>query len=453
MTQNAADPFATLRQRLAGIRTAVPIGRINALDAAGFEVGGLSRHARLGDDLVYEDESGGRHHAEIVRIDPAGLRATPFGQATGLRVGQAAWPGGAPQIAPGDDWIGRVLDPFGRPLDDGPVPDGVPRPLHARPQAATRRRGMGPRLHTGHAVIDTVLPLAAGQRIGLFAGSGIGKSTLLAAMARQIEADICVLALVGERGREVAEFTSRALGPEGMARSVVIAATADQPASLRRRCAITAMAAAEHFRDRGRRVLFLCDSVTRLAEAHREVAAAAGEPCDLRGHPASLTPLLAGLTERAGPGGDGQGDITAIFSVLVAGSDMEEPVADILRGQLDGHVVLSRDIAEAGRFPAVDVLRSVSRCLPGVASAEENAIIGEVRRLLSIHDRNALMVRSGLYERGSSAEIDRTLAIVPRLEAVFAQTDLPTVEEAFRQLAGPLGLPYRAPDREGHPPG
>jgi flagellum-specific ATP synthase len=326
-------------------------------------------------------------------------------------------------------------------MDDRAIPFGTPRPLSAAPPSPARRRGMGARLRTGYAVLDTMLPLARGQRLGLFAGSGVGKSTLLGGLAREVEADVCVLALVGERGREVAGFARDVLGQVGMARTVVVAATSDMPAPVRRRCAMAAMAVAEHFRDSGQHVLYLCDSVTRLAEAHREVATAAGEEASLRGHPASLTPLLAALVERSGPGMGAQGDITAILSVLVAGSDMEEPVADIVRGQLDGHVVLSREIAEAGRYPAVDVLRSVSRSLPGAASAAENVILGQVRHLLGVRQRNDLMVSSGLYERGASAEIDRAIAVGPRLDAIFTESGLASPRDAFARLAPPLGLP------------
>jgi flagellum-specific ATP synthase len=219
----------------------------------------------------------------------------------------------------------------------------------------------------------------------------------------------------------------------------VVAASADLPAAARRRAALAAMTVAEHFRDAGLRVAFFCDSVTRMAEAHREVALAAGEGADLRGHPPSLAPLLTSLVERAGPGGDGQGDVTAVLSVLVAGSDFDEPVADLLRGQLDGHVVLSRAIAEAGRYPAIDVLRSVSRALPQAATAEENGLIAETRRLLAVMDRSELMVSSGLYDRGGSPEIDRAVALVPRLEELFARTDLKGPAQGFDALAALLG--------------
>ena len=263
--------------------------------------------------------------------------------------------------------------------------------------------------------------MVRGQRIGLFAGSGVGKSSLLAKFARGVAADVVVIALVGERGRELREFTERVLGPSGMARSVVVTATSDQSPLMRRSCAVTAMAVAEHFRDQGLQVLLLVDSVTRFAEAHREVALAGGEEASLRGFPPSLNQAIMGLAERAGPGPEGAGDITAVFSVLVAGSDMEEPVADILRGVLDGHVVMDRRIAERGRFPAIDLLRSVSRSLPEAATEEENALIGEARRLLGAYDRAELMIQAGLYAGGSDLVIDRAIKLWPGLDAFLAE--------------------------------
>jgi len=235
-------------------------------------------------------------------------------------------------------------------------------------------------------------------------------------------ADIVVIALVGERGRELREFTERVLGPVGMARSVVVTATSDQSPLMRRMCALTAMAVAEHFRDQGRHVLLLVDSVTRFAEAHREVALAGGEGASLRGFPPSLTQAIMGLAERAGPGPEGKGDITAVFSVLVAGSDMEEPVADILRGVLDGHVVMDRRIAERGRFPAIDLLRSVSRSLPEAANEDENAMIGEARRLLGAYDRAEMMIQAGLYAQGSDPLIDRAIKVWPQLDGFLAES-------------------------------
>ena len=301
-------------------------------------------------------------------------------------------------------------------------------------------RRLGARLSTGVAVCDTLLPLVRGQRIGLFAGSGVGKSSLLARFARGVQADVVVIALVGERGRELREFTERVLGPVGMARSVVVTATSDQSPLMRRMCAQTAMAVAEHFRDQGLHVLLLVDSVTRFAEAHREVALAGGEEASLRGYPPSLTQAIMGLAERAGPGPEGSGDITAVFSVLVAGSDMDEPVADILRGVLDGHVVLDRRIAERGRFPAIDLLRSVSRSLPEAASEAENDLITEARRLLGAYDRAELMIQAGLYSTGSDPLIDRAIRLWPALDAFLAESAPEEgIEASFDRLRASLG--------------
>jgi flagellum-specific ATP synthase len=314
---------------------------------------------------------------------------------------------------------------------------------------------MGGRLATGVAVFDTLLPIVRGQRIGLFAGSGVGKSTLLGKLARGLAADVVVIALIGERGRELRAFVEGVLGAEGMARSVVVAATSDRSPLERRRCAQAAMAVAEHFRDSGRHVLLLADSVTRFAEAHREIALAAGEPAALGGHPPSLAHQVMSLAERAGPGAGDQGDITAVFTVLVAGSDMEEPVADILRGVLDGHVVMDRAIAERGRYPAIDLLRSVSRSLPDAASAEENALISAARRLLGAYDRAEMMIRAGLYAKGSDPVVDEAIRIWPALDAFLAEDAPGGVPASFARLAECLAAPQAAqrPSPAGFPPG
>jgi flagellum-specific ATP synthase len=245
---------------------------------------------------------------------------------------------------------------------------------------------------------------------------------------------VVVIALVGERGREVRDFLARALGPAGLSRSVVVAATSDRSQLARRRCLPAAMAVAEHFRDAGRHVLLLADSVTRFVEAHREVALAAGEPPALAGFPPSIVPAITGICERAGPGAAGQGDITAIFTVLMAGSDTEGPVADTLRGVLDGHVVLDRRIAERGRFPAVDVLRSVSRSLPDAASDEENAALADVRAVLSLQETCEVMVRAGLHEPGADPAVDRALSIWPHLDAFFGEMEPAGITESFSTL-------------------
>ena len=345
----------------------------------------------------------------------------------------------APLLAPANSWIGRIVDPFGKPLDGRPLlAGGEERGFRPAPPPAAGRNRLGTRLDTGLAVFDTLLPLVRGQRMGLFAGSGVGKSTLLSSLARGVSADVVVIGLIGERGRELREFVEEVLGKEGMARSVVVAATSDQSPLTRRRCAWAAMTVAEHFRDQGKHVLFLADSITRFAEAHREIALAAGESPSYRGFPPSTSQMIMSLAERSGPGPIGSGDITAIFSVLVAGSDMEEPVADILRGVLDGHVVLDRAIAERGRFPAVDVLRSVSRSLPQAASAHENALIARARALLGTYAESELMIRAGLYAPGSDARLDEAVRIQPGLDMFFTGKS-PNARQSFAQLAEALG--------------
>jgi len=309
----------------------------------------------------------------------------------------------------------------------------------APPPLPADRRGLGERIETGFAAFNTLLPIVRGQRIGLFAGSGVGKSTLIGGLARRLDADVTVIALIGERGREVGHFVHQVLGAEGMSRAVVVAATSDQSPLNRRRCAWSAMAVAEHFRDRGRQVLFIADSITRFADAHREVALAAGETPTLHGYPATLAHQVMALAERAGPGSGLTGDITAVFSVLVAGSDMEGPVADIIRGVLDGHVVLDRRIAERGRYPAIDLLRSVSRSLPDAASPEENRLIGEARRLLGAYERAELMIQSGLYATGHDPVTDRAIRCQPALDAFLARNEDEPAAVCFAALRAALG--------------
>lgn len=431
-----SDVFTALRAQIGTIPVATSIGRISEIARGTLRVRGLETLARQGDRLRIGAMAG-----EVLQLSPTDLVALTDSAAEGLAIGTAVELVGPAEIAPDNAWIGRIIDPYGRPLDGRPLLRGAQsRSLRAEAPPAAQRRRLGARLSTGVAVFDTLLPLVRGQRIGLFAGSGVGKSSLLAKFARGVAADIVVIALIGERGRELSEFTEKVLGPAGIARSVIVAATSDQSPLTRRKCAATAMAVAEHFRDQGLHVLFLADSITRFAEAHREVAIAAGETSELRGFPPSLNQAIMGLAERAGPGPEHSGDITAVFSVLVAGSDMEEPVADILRGVLDGHVVLDRKIAERGRFPAIDLLRSVSRSLPDAADARENALIAEARRLLGAWDRAELMIQAGLYTKGSDATIDMAMQIWPALDA-FLSEDAPAdgVAGSFRRLATVLG--------------
>ncbi|WIY26745.1 FliI/YscN family ATPase [Parasedimentitalea psychrophila] len=424
-----------LTQEIASKRLSTPLGRVTGISAGVIEISGLGNTARIGDRLVLKRQDGDPLSGEVMMINSVYISMLPDVAPNRVAINDPVLLYPTPDFAPDDRWIGRVIDPFGAPLDGKPMlRGGSPRDLMSPPPRAAERKPLGARIATGMSVLNTILPIVRGQRVGLFAGSGVGKSTLLAQLAQNMDADVVVMALIGERGREVNHFVDNVLGPEGMKRAIVVAATSDQSALVRRRCAWSAMAVAEHFRDQGKNVLFLADSVTRFAEAHREISVASGEAPALRGYPPSVTPLITGLCERAGPGAAGQGDITAVFSVLVAGSDMDEPIADILRGVLDGHIVLNREIAERGRFPAIDVSRSVSRSLPAAATAGENDIISNVRKYLGTYEQSEVMIRAGLYAEGSDVTLDQAVKIWPELDSFFGKDDSEGIQNSFNRL-------------------
>ncbi|SDF09477.1 FliI/YscN family ATPase [Sulfitobacter delicatus] len=412
-----------------------PVGRVTRVEAGVIHISGLADTARIGDAITVARQDSTALSGEVVQLRDDILVALPDAAPDGVSLNSRALLQPPFTIAPSDEWIGRVIDPTGAPLDGRPLLQGpVARPLQSPPPPAATRRALGSRIDTGLAVMNTMLPVVKGQRVGLFAGSGVGKSSLMGHLAQHMQADVVVIALIGERGRELRHFMEDVLGPEGLARSVLITATSDQSPLQRRRCAWTGMAVAEHFRAEGKSVLFMADSITRFAEAHREVAVAAGEAPVLRGYPPSTAHLIMALCERAGPGLADEGDMTGIFSVLVAGSDMDEPVADILRGVLDGHIVLDRTIAERGRYPAIDVLRSVSRSLPAAATDEENDMLKRARRLLGVYDRNAMMIRAGLYAQGSDPEVDQAIAAWEDLDAFLARVERQGIAQSFKQL-------------------
>lgn len=441
------EGILALTSHVRNLRVVRYFGTVHGVQAGVVRVTGLTRQAALGDRVAFNMPDSGCLMGEVIALEAGFLTVLPEGPAEGLHIGARAELLFAPRLAPCDSWIGRIIDPFGQPLDGRPLPSGgAERGFRtAAPPAALRKR-LGERLDTGMAVFDTILPIVRGQRIGLFAGSGVGKSTLLASLAKRVAADVVVIAMIGERGRELREFVESVLGPEGMQRAVVVAATSDQSPLTRRRCAWAAMSVAEHFRDAGQHVLFLADSITRFAEAHREIALAAGENPSYRGFPPSTANLVMALAERSGPGVEGSGDITGIFSVLVAGSDMEEPIADILRGVLDGHVVLDRAIAERGRFPAVDVLKSVSRSLPQAASDGENALIARARAALGTYAESELMIRAGLYAQGSDPVLDEAVRLYPGLDefvTLRAENAAVSFELLSQKLAAAASVPPR----------
>jgi len=431
--------FEDLEGEIASVRRAHSVGRVDRIDSGTLKVAGLSAVAGLGDLVKVESADGQQINGEILLLDQQFVTVLPDSVTDRLQIGDKVILLGGGQIAPHESWLGRVIDPYGKPLDGSPILSGTTQiALRGEPTIATQRRPLGARMETGMAVFNTLLPVVRGQRIGLFAGSGVGKSTLLAKFALGLQADIVVIAMIGERGREVREFIERVLGPKGMKSAVIVAATSDRSPLARRRCAWTAMAVAEYFRDLGNQVLFMADSITRFAEAHREIALAAGESGSLRGFPPSTAHLITSLSERAGPGAGHAGDITAVFSVLVAGSDMEEPIADILRGVLDGHVVLDREIAHRGRYPAIDLLRSVSRALPQAATQAENDLILSARQMLGTFERNEMMIRAGLYAKGSDEKIDSAIENWPKLDEFLARDEPVDTAASFEGLAACL---------------
>ncbi|WP_264844712.1 flagellar protein export ATPase FliI [Caldinitratiruptor microaerophilus] len=359
--------------------------------------------------------------AEVVGFRDRHTLLMPLGEAGGIAPGWEVRPAGRPLTVPvGPALLGRVLDGLGRPLDGrGPVEAETEYPLAAAPPGPLQRRRITEPLPVGVRAIDGLLTVGRGQRIGIFAGSGVGKSTLLAMMARGTAADVNVIALVGERGREVREFLEADLGPEGLARSVVVVATSDRPALVRLKGAFLATAIAEYFRDRGLDVLLLMDSVTRLAMAQREIGLAAGEPPTSRGYTPSVFSLLPRLLERAGTGP--RGSITGFYTVLVDGDDMTEPIADAVRGILDGHIVLSRRLASLNHYPAIDVLASVSRVMPRVATPEHQEAAARFRSALATYREAEDLIQIGAYQPGSSERVDRAIALLPRMEAYLQQ--------------------------------
>jgi flagellum-specific ATP synthase len=388
-------------------------------------------------DLVEVTGTEGPVPAEVVASTPAGTVCLPLGSTHGLRVGARVRATGAPLHIPvGRELTGRVLDGLGRPIDGGPslmhlpqvsVENTAPHPLERG--RVDRQVGLGVR------ALDALVPCGRGQRLGIMAGSGVGKSTLLSMVARGTDAAISVIALVGERGREVREFLENDLGPAGLARSVVVVATSDAPPVERLRAAFVATRIAEWFRDLGEDVVLMMDSLTRVAMAQREIGLSAGEPPATRGYPPSVFALLPRLLERAGPGA--AGSITGLYTVLVEGDDLQDPIGDTARSILDGHVVLSRRLATSGHYPSIDVLESLSRVAPVVTTAEQREQATTLRRLLAAHRDVRELVEIGAYAAGSSPDADRALALMPRIDAFLRQdvADSTPTPETWRLLA------------------
>jgi flagellum-specific ATP synthase len=347
---------------------------------------------------------------------------------------------------PHEGWLGRVVNAMGQPVDGkGPLTQGpVPYPLRGIPTPAHERKRVKGKLNLGVRGINTFLTCCRGQRMGIFAGSGVGKSILMSMFARNSQADVNVIGLIGERGREVQEFIEDDLGEEGLARSVVVIATSDEFPLMRRQAAYLTMSVAESFRDKGKDVLCLMDSVTRFAMAQREIGLSAGEPPASKGYTPTVFSELPKLLERAGQGRKDEGSVTGLFTVLVEGDDTNEPVSDTVRGILDGHIVLDRAIAERGRYPAVNVLRSVSRTMPDCNSDKENALVQIARNLISSYENMAEMIRLGAYRKGTDANVDQAMQYYPAIEKFMSQRkdEKTQLIDGYRELARALSIPW-----------
>ncbi len=441
-----------LRNLIAAVERIDPLtvsGRVAAVNGLLIEArGGLTR-LPIGARADIERPREGWLPAEVVGFRDTRALLMPFGAVEGIAPGAEIRirPEGA-AVRPTLAWRGRIVNAFGEPIDGkGPLPQGpAPYALRAAPPPAHARGRVGQRLDLGVRAMDVFTTCCRGQRLGVFAGSGVGKLVLLSMLAREATCDAVVVGLIGERGREVREFIEETLGPEGLARAIVVVATSDEPALKRRQAAYLTLALAEFLRDQDLEVLCMMDSVTRFAMAQREIGLAAGEPPTTKGYTPTVFTELPKLLERAGPGpirADGTlaGPITGIFTVLVDGDDHNEPIADAVRGILDGHIVMERAIAERGRFPAINVLKSISRTMPGNQTPGEREIVRGARQVMAAYADMEELIRIGAYRAGSDPVIDRAITLNPALEAFLTQDkhEATPLDQAFAQMQAVLG--------------
>jgi len=414
-------------------------GRVTKILGLLVEISGFGSDLSIGSRVRLRPNRVIEIPCEVVGFRDDRALLLPFGVLEGVGLGTPAIiQRTRPIVFPDERWLGRVLNGMGEPIDGkGPLPHGGhPVPLRNRPPEPHSRQRVGEKLDLGVRAVNCFLPIVRGQRMGIFSGSGVGKSVLLSMMARYTEADVSVIGLIGERGREVQEFLEDDLGPDGLKRSVVIVATGDESALMRRQAAYLTLSTAEYFRGQGRQVLCLIDSLTRFAMAQREIGLSAGEPPTSKGYPPTTFGELARLLERAGPGAPGEGAITGIFTVLVEGDDHNEPISDAVRGIVDGHIVMDRKIADRGRFPAIDTLKSVSRSLPRAFNDEQNALLKRAKQVISTYEDMAELIRLGAYRKGSDLKVDEAIEIYPKLESFLAQNkdERTTIAEGFAML-------------------
>jgi flagellum-specific ATP synthase len=427
-----------LAEQIAELDAVEVYGRVVGVRGLMVEVAGPLHAMSVGARVTVET-AGRAIPCEVVGFSGANALLMPFAQLEGVRRGCRAVVSSVPgAVRPSWGWLGRVVDALGEPIDGkGPLPAGPsPFPFRNTPPPAHSRRRVGPPLDLGVRALNTFITCCAGQRMGIFAGSGVGKSVLLSMLARNVAADVSVIGLVGERGREVQEFLQDDLGELGLARSVVVVSTSDEPALMRRQAAYLTLAIAEYFRDEGKNVLVLMDSVTRFAMAQREIGLSAGEPPTAKGYTPTVFTELPRLLERAGPGTE-DGTITGIFTVLVDGDDHNEPVADAVRGILDGHIVMERAIAERGRYPAINVLKSISRTMPRSADPAYLPAIMRAKQVMSTYADMEELIRLGAYRAGTSPEVDLAIKLRQPLEDFLAQgkEEATTLAEGYSRLA------------------
>ena len=434
-----------LLKEIDAIPTLRRFGRVARIEGLLVEVTGAAGAISLGGQVRLSGGSGKQISCEVVGFRDGRALVMPLGNLEGMSLSARADFEDKPAVIyPSTAWLGRVLNAFAEPEDGkGPLPQGTTAySLKAQAPTAHARNRVGGKLDLGVRALNAFVTCCKGQRMGIFSGSGVGKSTLLAMLARNTKADAIVIGLIGERGREVKEFIEDDLGPEGLARSVVVAASSDEPPLVRRQAAYVAMTVAEQLRDQGLHVLLLMDSVTRFAMAQREVGLSAGEPPAQKGYTPTVFAELPRLLERAGPGPSGcAGSITALFTVLVEGDDHNEPISDAVRGILDGHIVLERNIAERGRFPAINILKSVSRAMPGCNTAQEQRIVAQARAPMATYDDMAELIRLGAYKAGTNAEVDNAIRLNPQLEAFLIQKkdECATFAESYSALETIMG--------------
>jgi len=434
-----------LLKEIDAIPTLRRFGRVARIEGLLVEVTGAAGAISLGGQVKLSGGSGKQISCEVVGFRDGRALVMPLGNLEGMSLSARADFEDKPAVIyPSTAWLGRVLNAFGEPEDGkGPLPQGATAySLKAQAPTAHARNRVGGKLDLGVRALNAFATCCKGQRMGIFSGSGVGKSTLLAMLARNTKADAIVIGLIGERGREVKEFIEDDLGPEGLARSIVVAASSDEPPLVRRQAAYVAMTVAEQLRDQGLHVLLLMDSVTRFAMAQREVGLSAGEPPAQKGYTPTVFAELPRLLERAGPGPSGcAGSITGLFTVLVEGDDHNEPISDAVRGILDGHIVLERNIAERGRFPAINILKSVSRAMPGCNTAQEQRIVAQARAPMATYDDMAELIRLGAYKTGTNTEVDNAIRLNPQLEAFLIQKkdECATFAESYTALETIMG--------------